>query len=61
MPHVRVSLAFPSQRNKMASIKNFICEVSASVKAKFDRTNLLRDELNNFIGEMFLFIVFKVI
>ena len=32
-----------------------MCETSASVKAKFDGTNLSRDELNNFIGEMFLF------
>ena len=29
--------------------------MSASVKTKFDGTNLPRDELNNFIGEMFLF------
>ena len=40
----------------MAPIKDFIiCEVSASVKAKFDVTNLPTDVLNNFIGEMFLF------
>ena len=32
-----------------------MCETSASVKAKFDGANLSRDELNNFIGEMFLF------
>ena len=39
----------------MASIKDFICEASASVKAKFDGTNLPTDELNNFVGEIFLF------
>ena len=39
----------------MASIKNFNCSASAPVKTKFDGTNLRRDELNNFIGEMFLF------
>ena len=40
----------------MAPIKDFIiCEVSASVKAKFDVTNLPTDVLNNFIDEMFLF------
>ena len=39
----------------MASIKVFICEASASVKAKFDGTNLPTNELNNFIGEIFLF------
>ena len=55
MPRIRVPLVFPSQKNKMASIKDIICEASASVKAKFDGTNLLTDELNNFIGEMFLF------
>ena len=39
----------------MASTKGFICEASASVKAKFDGTHLPTDKLNNFIGEMFLF------
>ena len=39
----------------MISIKDFICETSDSVKAKFDGTNLPTDELNDFIGEMFLF------
>ena len=39
----------------MASIKDFICEASAFVKAKFDLTNLPTNKLNNFIGEMFLF------
>ena len=39
----------------MASIKDFICEASASVKAKFDVINLPIDKLSNFIGEMFLF------
>ena len=28
-PHTRVPLFFPSQKNKMASIKNFICAASA--------------------------------
>ena len=55
MPPIRVPLVFPSQENKMASIKDFICEASASVKAKFDLTNLPTNKLNNFIGEMFLF------
>ena len=55
MPHIRVPLVFPSQKNKMASIKDFMCEASASVKVKFGVTNLSTDELNNFIGEMFLF------
>ena len=39
----------------MASIKDFNCEISASVKANFDGTYLSTDELNNFIGEMFSF------
>ena len=39
----------------MDSIKDFICKASASVKARVDVTNFPRDELNNFIGEMFLF------
>ena len=41
MPHIRGPLVFSSQKNKMASIKDFICKASASVKAKFDVTNLL--------------------
>ena len=55
IPHIRMPSVFPSQKNRMASIKNFICEVPASVKAKFDGSNLPTDELNNFIGERFLF------
>ena len=55
MSHIRVQLVLLSQKNKMASIKDFICEASASEKAKFDGTNLPTDELNNFIGEIFLF------
>ena len=55
IPHICVSLIFPSQKTKMASIKDFICEASAFVKANFDVTNLPTDDLNNFIGEMFLF------
>ena len=47
--------AFPSQKNKITLIKGIICEASASVKAKFDGTNLPTDELINFIGEIFLF------
>ena len=39
----------------MVSVKDFNCEASTSMKANFDGTNLPRDELNNFIGEMFLF------
>ena len=55
MPHILVPLVFPSEKNKTASIKDIICEVPASVKVSFDGTNLPTDELNNFIGEMFLF------
>ena len=55
MPHIRVPIDFSTQKNNMASIKDFICETPASVKAKFDGTNLPTDDLNNFIGEMFLF------
>ena len=55
MSHIRVPLVFPSQKSKMASIKNFICQLSTTVWPKFDGTNLPTDELNNFIGEMFLF------
>ena len=55
IPHICVPLVFPSQKNKMASIKYFICEASVSVKAKFDVTNLPTVKFNNFIGEMFLF------
>ena len=32
---------------------DFICEAPASIKPNFDATNILTDELNNFIGEMF--------
>ena len=40
----------------MVSIINDLnCEASASEKTKSDGTNLPRDELINFIGEMFLF------
>ena len=39
----------------MISVKDFICETSDSVKAKFDGTNLPTDELNDIIDEMFLF------
>ena len=39
----------------MASIKDIICEALVSAKAKFVGTNLPTDELNNFIGEIFLF------
>ena len=39
----------------MASIKDIIFEVPASVKAKFDETNFPTEDLKNFIGEMFLF------
>ena len=56
MLHICVSLVSPSQKNKMASIIDFICEASASVKAKFDGTNLPMDKLNNFIDEMFCFV-----
>lgn len=38
--------------NKMVPI-DFICEAPASIKPNFDATNILTDELNNFIGEMF--------
>ena len=55
MPHIRVPLVFPSQKKKMASLKDFICEASAFAKAKFDVINLPTDQLNNFIGEMLLF------
>ena len=55
MPHIRVPLVSPSQKKKMASLKDFICEASAFAKAKFDVTNLPTDKLNNFIGEMLLF------
>ena len=39
----------------MASIKDFICETSTSVKDKFHGSNLPTDELNNLIDEMLLF------
>ena len=39
----------------MALIKGIICEALASVKTKCDESNLSSDELNNFIGEVFLF------
>ena len=55
MPHSRVSLVFSSQKNKMASIKDFICEASEFVKAKFDVTNLPMHELHDITGEIFLF------
>ena len=55
MPHIRVPLVFPSQKKKMASLKDFTCEASAFAEAKFDVTNLPTDKLNNFIDEMLLF------
>ena len=41
--------------HRIASIKNFNYEASASAKTKFDGTNLPTDEFHNFIGEMFSF------
>ena len=55
MPHIHVSLVFPPQKDKMDSIKAFICEASVSVKARFDGTNVPTGKLNNFIRGMFLF------
>ena len=55
MLDIRLALVFSSQKKKMASIKDFICEVSASVRADLMEINLHTDELNNFIGEMLLF------
>ena len=52
MPHFRVPLIFPSQENKMASLKDIIWEASASMNAKFDGTDRTIDELNNAIGEV---------
>ena len=52
MPHFRVPLIFPSQENKMASLKDIIWEALASMNAKFDGTDLVVDELNNTIGEV---------
>ena len=53
IPQFVVQLILLLQKNKMASIKDILCEASVPVLTKFEGTNLSTGELNNFIGEMF--------